>query len=144
MYVFQMVYSDSLVSLQGKKYKVAHVVCSLICWLLPCIPVGIVLGSKTASYDVMFMRMCFPNGEVGFFTSTFIPELAQGVGCTFLLVVVYKLFVVSFHFCAFDIFTLIYIVTYSPKTPTQGEGPASPPPPPSLFRPKPWPIEPRP
>lgn len=89
----QVVYSDSLVSLQGNKYKIAHVVCSLICWLMPCIPVGIVLGLKTASYQVMQMRLCFPVGsDTEFFTTTFISEVSLGVGCTCLLVVVYKLF----------------------------------------------------
>ena len=91
-----MVCSESLASLHGHKYKVAHIVCSLICWLLPWIPVGIVLGSKTTSYNVVNMRVCFPNGtDTGFFTTTFITEVSQGVGCTCLFVVVYKLFMVS-------------------------------------------------
>jgi len=39
------------------------------------------------------MRVCFPNGtDTGFFTTTFITEVSQGVGCTCLFVVVYKLF----------------------------------------------------
>ena len=91
-----MICYESLVSVQGHKYKVKHIICSLICWLLPCIPVGIVLGSKTTNYNVMNMRVCYPNGtDTGFFMTTFITEISQGVGCTSLLVVVYKLFMVS-------------------------------------------------
>lgn len=89
----QMMYSDSVVSVQGHQYRVKHIVCSLICWLLPCIPVGVVLGSKTTKYDVMNMRNCFPGGtDTGFFTTTFLTEIAQGVGCTCLFLVAYKLF----------------------------------------------------
>ncbi|XP_078375513.1 uncharacterized protein LOC144658891 [Oculina patagonica] len=91
--LLQMICSDSLVSLQGKTYQVKRVVCSLVCWLLPCIPVGIVLGSKSTSYVPLNMRLCFPNGtDIGFYTTTFITEVSQGVGCTCLFFVVYKLF----------------------------------------------------
>ena len=94
-YFFQMMYSDSLVSVQGHKYRVKHIVYSLICWLLPCIPVGVVLGSKTTKYDVLIMRSCFPGGtDTGFFTTTFLTEIAQGVGYTCLFLVAYKLFMV--------------------------------------------------
>ena len=94
-YLFQMMYSDSGVSVQGHQYRVKHIVCSLICWLLPCIPVGVVLGSKTTKYDVMNMRNCFPGGtDTGFFTTTFLTEIAQGVGCTCLFLVAYKLLMV--------------------------------------------------
>ena len=94
-YFLQMMYSDSLVSVQGHQYRVKHIVCSLICWLLPCIPVGVVLGSKTTKYDVVNMRSCFPGGtDTGFFTTTFLNEIAQGVGCTCLILVAYKLFMV--------------------------------------------------
>ncbi|KAJ7394308.1 hypothetical protein OS493_000110 [Desmophyllum pertusum] len=97
--LLQMIYSDSLVSLQGNRYKVKHVVCSLICWLLPCIPIGIVLGSKSTSYNGLSMRLCFPqpdadtdDTDTAFFTTTFITEVLLGVGCTCLFFVVYKLF----------------------------------------------------
>ena len=93
---FQMVYSDSLVSLRGHRNKLVHIVSSLICWLFPFVPIGIVLGSKTTSYVVVNLRFCYPNGsDIAFFTTPFIVEVAQGVGCTCLLVVVYKLFMVS-------------------------------------------------
>lgn len=89
----QMVYSDSLVSLRGHRNKLVHIVSSLICWLFPFVPIGIVLGSKTTSYAVVNLRFCYPNGsDIAFFTTPFIIEVAQGVGCTCLLVVVYKLF----------------------------------------------------
>lgn len=89
----QMIKSDSPISMHGHRYKVSNIICSLICWLLPWVPVGIVLGSKTTSYEVMNMRVCFPRGSLtGFFTTTFITELAQGIGCTCLLYVVYKLY----------------------------------------------------
>lgn len=91
--LLQMICSDSLVKVQGKRYKVQHVVYSLICWLLPFIPVGIVLGSKSTSYEVLLMRYCYPAGtDTGFFMTAFITEVSQGVGCTCLFFVVYKLF----------------------------------------------------
>ena len=93
-----MICSDSLVKVQGKRYKVQHVVYSLICWLLPFIPVGIVLGSKSTSYEVLLMRYCYPAGtDTGFFMTAFITEVSQGVGCTCLFFVVYKLFMVIIH-----------------------------------------------
>lgn len=91
-----MIKSDSPVSMHGHRYKVSNIICSLICWLLPWVPVGIVLGSETTPYAVMNMRFCYPKGSLtGFFTTTFISELAQGIGCTCLLFVVYKLYLVS-------------------------------------------------
>ena len=96
-----MIYSGNVVSLQGKTYKVMHVVCFLSCWLLPWIPVGVVLGSKSTSYRPFNMRLCFPigsgptdSGATGFFTTTFLTAMSQGVGCTCLFFVVYKLFMV--------------------------------------------------
>ncbi|RMX59811.1 hypothetical protein pdam_00007319 [Pocillopora damicornis] len=88
-----MIYSDSLVNLQGNHYRVQHIVYSLICWLLPFIPVGIVLGSESPPYIVVNMQFCFPGStDTGYFTTTFITELALGVGVTCLFFVVYKLF----------------------------------------------------
>lgn len=91
-----MICSDNVVSLQGNTYKMMHAVCSVICWLLPWIPVGIVLGSKSTSYGPINMRVCFPvgSGGTGFFTTTFITGVSQGVSCTCLFFVVYKLFMV--------------------------------------------------
>ena len=91
-----MICSGNVVSLQGTTYKVMHVVCSVTCWLLPWIPVGVVLGSKSTSYLPWNMRLCFPlgSGGTGFFTTTFITVVSQGVGCTCLFFVVYKLFMV--------------------------------------------------
>ena len=91
-----MICSDNVVSLKGNTYKVMHVVCTLSCLVLPWIPVGIVLGSKSTSYRPLNMRLCFPigSGGTGFFTTTFISAVAQGVGCTCLFFVVYKLFMV--------------------------------------------------
>lgn len=91
-----MICSGNVVSLQGNTYKVMHVVCSVTCWLLPWIPVGVVLGSKSTPYRPWNMRLCFPIGSDStmFFTTTFITLLSQGVGCTCLFFVVYKLFMV--------------------------------------------------
>ena len=91
-----MICSGNVVSLRGTTYKVMHVVCSVTCWLLPWIPVGVVLGSKSTSYLPWNMRLCFPlgSGGTGFFTTTFITVVSQGVGCTCLFFVVYKLFMV--------------------------------------------------
>lgn len=90
-----MIYSDSLINLQGNNYRVQHIVYSLICWLLPFIPVGIVLGSESPPYIVVNMQFCFPGStDTGYFTTTFITELALGVGGTCLFFVVYKLFMV--------------------------------------------------
>ena len=91
-----MIYSGNVVSLQGNTYKVMHVVYSLTCWLLPWIPVGVVLGSKSTQYRPFNMRICFPIGPggTGFFTTTFITAVCQAVGCTCLFSVVYKLFMV--------------------------------------------------
>ena len=62
---------------------------------------GVVLGSKTTAYRQINMRLCFPigsdptdSGDTGFFTTTFITAVSQGVGCTCLFFVVYKLFMV--------------------------------------------------
>ncbi|XP_020623285.1 uncharacterized protein LOC110060827 [Orbicella faveolata] len=92
--LLQMICSGNVVSLQGNTYKVMHVVCSLTCWLLPWIPVGVVLGSKSTSYQPFNMRLCYPIGSrgTGFFTTAFITAVSQGVGCTCLFFVVYKLF----------------------------------------------------
>lgn len=91
--LLKMIYSDSLVNLQGNNYRVQHIVYSLICWLLPFIPVGIVLGSESPPYIVVNMQFCFPGStDTGYFTTTFITELALGVGGTCLFFVVYKLF----------------------------------------------------
>ena len=91
-----MICSGNVVSLRGNTYKVMHVVCSVTCWLLPWIPVGVVLGSKSTSYHPVNMRVCFPIGSdrTAFFTTTFITAASQGVGCTCLFFVVYKLFMV--------------------------------------------------
>lgn len=91
--LLQMIYSDSLVNLQGNSYRVQHVVYSLICWLLPFIPVGIVLGSSSMPYVVVNMRYCFPAPtDTGYFMTTFITEVSLGIGGTCLFFVVYKLF----------------------------------------------------
>ena len=62
---------------------------------------GVVLGSKTTAYRQFNMRVCLPigsdptdSGDTGFFTTTFITAVSQGVGCTCLFFVVYKLFMV--------------------------------------------------
>jgi len=92
--LLQMICSGNVVSLQRNTYKVMHVACSVTCWLLPWIPVGVVLGSKSTSYRPMMGRLCFPGGSEGtaFFTTTFISTVSLGVGCTCLFFVVYKLF----------------------------------------------------
>jgi len=99
-----MICSGNVVSLQRNTYKVMHVACSVTCWLLPWIPVGVVLGSKSTSYHPMMWRSCFPGGSEGtrFFTTIFISAVSLGVGCTCLFFVVYKLFMVitKQNFCA--------------------------------------------
>ena len=99
-----MICSGNVVSLRGNTYKVMHVVCSVTCWLLPWIPVGVVLGSKSTKYRSVNMRYCFPigSGGTGFFTTAFITVVSQGVGCTCLFFVVYKLFMVIEKACAKD------------------------------------------
>ncbi|XP_032242491.2 uncharacterized protein LOC5516691 [Nematostella vectensis] len=67
-----------------------HLLYSAICWLLPIISVAMVLSKD--KYAPFIMRICAPsNSKYAYFTNSAITQLAQGVGCTCLFFVVYKL-----------------------------------------------------
>ncbi|EDO44683.1 predicted protein [Nematostella vectensis] len=67
-----------------------HLLYSAICWLLPIISVAMVLSKD--KYAPFIMRICAPSdSKYAYFTNSAITQLAQGVGCTCLFFVVYKL-----------------------------------------------------
>ena len=86
-----MIFSTEHIAQTTKK---AHIISSLVCWILPCIPVAIVLASDK-KYNVANMRYCFPADiDLVYFTQVMVTEIAEAVGCTCLFAVAYKLYTV--------------------------------------------------
>ncbi|KAK3749571.1 hypothetical protein QZH41_019717, partial [Actinostola sp. cb2023] len=86
----QMIFSKNTIDPRHST-KLQHAIAAACCYLLPWILVGVVFH-KGGYGTVVFGRICLPHDvDLMYYTNTMITEIGLGVGCSCLLVVVFKL-----------------------------------------------------
>ena len=73
-------------------HRLPFIISALLCWLLPVIPVIVVLNSKEGYNVPLYSNFCFPSSiELVYYTAVLPENILFTIGVSFLYIVIWKL-----------------------------------------------------